>query len=247
MMRRGFTIVELLVVISLIALLVALILPNFGTARESARMALCMANLHNLGVATDAFTDDYNQRLPGIWGSVWVKPSVSGGGCWLSNAPAGQSPWQAAPHTGEIWSYTQTNAKIYRCPSLTEGALNTGVGSNGKFDYSAFHAFAGARRYKLPQEALMAPFGIYVRAPWIIEESPTYYLNNGNAEGGFGGGDKIGAWHNGGGNLVGFDSSVITIQSTTNLSSYDFYAYTPSSQLVNLSSHGSGFGGWDGR
>jgi prepilin-type N-terminal cleavage/methylation domain-containing protein len=247
LIKRGFTIVELMVVISLVTILIALILPNFGTSRESARMTLCMGNLHNLGVATDAFTNDYAERLPGIWGSVWVKPSVGGGGCWLSNPPAGQSPWQAAPQTGELWPYTQTDPKIYRCPSLKEAPLNTGKGSNGKFDYSAFHAFAGTRRWKLPQEAYCAPFGIHVRAPWMIEESPMFYLNNGNAEGGFGGGDKIGAWHNGAGNLVGFDSSVVTIQNSTNLSSYDFYARTPSNQYVNLASHSSGFGGWEKR
>ena len=46
--RDGFTLVELLVVITIIAILMALLLPAVQTARENAQDTQCKANLHNL-------------------------------------------------------------------------------------------------------------------------------------------------------------------------------------------------------
>ena len=47
--KHGFTIVELLVVVSIIALLIAILLPAIGKARDAARVTQSTANLRNLG------------------------------------------------------------------------------------------------------------------------------------------------------------------------------------------------------
>ena len=60
MNRRGFTLIELLVTIVVIALLIALLLPAVQSAREAARSSACVNNLHQLGVALDAFHDLHN-------------------------------------------------------------------------------------------------------------------------------------------------------------------------------------------
>jgi prepilin-type N-terminal cleavage/methylation domain-containing protein/prepilin-type processing-associated H-X9-DG protein len=49
-MRRGFSLVELLISISVIALLLALLMPAVQAAREAARRAECMNNLHQYGI-----------------------------------------------------------------------------------------------------------------------------------------------------------------------------------------------------
>lgn len=54
---RGFTLVELLVVIAIIGILVALLLPAIQAARESARRAQCLSNLHNLALAALNYHD----------------------------------------------------------------------------------------------------------------------------------------------------------------------------------------------
>lgn len=63
----GFTLVELLVVVALIALLVSVLLPALGRARQQARAAACQANLHNLGLAVCMYADSNRGWLP-EWG-----------------------------------------------------------------------------------------------------------------------------------------------------------------------------------
>ena len=53
---RAFTLIEVLVVVSIISYLVALMLPSLSKARESSRSAVCATNQHQLAVAATAYT-----------------------------------------------------------------------------------------------------------------------------------------------------------------------------------------------
>lgn len=63
-MRRGFTIIELLVTIAIIGLLIALLLPAVQMARESSRRAQCLNNLRQMGVAFHNYHSAHNQFPP---------------------------------------------------------------------------------------------------------------------------------------------------------------------------------------
>jgi len=68
----GFTLVELLVVITIIGILVSLLLPAVQAARESARQTQCMNNLNQIAKAALTHESQYGFLPTGGWGSTWA-------------------------------------------------------------------------------------------------------------------------------------------------------------------------------
>ena len=62
--RCGFTLVELLVVIGIIALLISILLPTLTRAREAANRAACLSNLRQLGTAFHLYGVSYKNTIP---------------------------------------------------------------------------------------------------------------------------------------------------------------------------------------
>lgn len=60
----GFTLVETLIVIAIIAVLAALILPTFVEAKAGAKSAACMSRLHQIGIAMAMYRDDFGELAP---------------------------------------------------------------------------------------------------------------------------------------------------------------------------------------
>ncbi len=59
-----FTLIELLVVVAIIAVLIAILLPALGRAREGAKIAVCCSKLRQIGSAYQMYHSDYNDRGP---------------------------------------------------------------------------------------------------------------------------------------------------------------------------------------
>jgi prepilin-type N-terminal cleavage/methylation domain-containing protein/prepilin-type processing-associated H-X9-DG protein len=114
---RGFTLVELLVVISIIALLMALMLPALGAAREAGRRTQCAANLHAIGQASVVYANTYRGHLPvterlGVGSFTLVMPSEQF--IWSG----GMAPYGTGYiHAGLLYPDRMVTANVYFCPS----------------------------------------------------------------------------------------------------------------------------------
>jgi prepilin-type N-terminal cleavage/methylation domain-containing protein len=69
--RKAFTLVELLVVISIIALLLSIMMPALQKARELSRRVTCTARLHQQGIALSAYGVSYNKFPPPVSKGAW--------------------------------------------------------------------------------------------------------------------------------------------------------------------------------
>ena len=65
--RAGFTLVELLVVTSVLAVLSGMLLPVFARARERGREAACRSHIRQLGMGLLLYTQDYDGQFPSFW------------------------------------------------------------------------------------------------------------------------------------------------------------------------------------
>ena len=115
----GFTLVELLVVVAIMSLLLAILLPALGRAKELAVSVKCQANVHQLGIAWHTFVMDNKGRLPSA--------ETTGYGKAQELAYAGFNPerWvlsdgngntEKAITDGALWDYV-TSIPSYRCPA----------------------------------------------------------------------------------------------------------------------------------
>ena len=106
--RGGFTLVELIVVIAVVALLIALLMPALARARESAKVVTCASNLRQITTMLRVYACANDGRLPyqavGLadW-SVALAPLSRGQGCF--RCPADDNPRRDAPGFTMIRSY----------------------------------------------------------------------------------------------------------------------------------------------
>lgn len=62
--RGGFTLIELMIVIAIIAILAAILVPNFIRARAQGQLTACKSNLKNIGTAMEMYSTDWNGKYP---------------------------------------------------------------------------------------------------------------------------------------------------------------------------------------
>ena len=66
--RRGFTMVELLTVIAIIAILAGILFPVFATVRKNVHKATCSSNMHSIAVGLKLYKDDHGAYPEALYG-----------------------------------------------------------------------------------------------------------------------------------------------------------------------------------
>lgn len=113
----GFTLLELLVVIAVIAILAGLLLPALAGVKARGHSASCKSNLKQLQLAWGMYADDNGGRVAGnvvrwVLGSEGMADENVGGWVW-GNAQRDQTDDNL--RNGLLWAYTGAS-RLYRCP-----------------------------------------------------------------------------------------------------------------------------------
>jgi prepilin-type N-terminal cleavage/methylation domain-containing protein len=143
----GFTLIELLVVIGIISILAALIFPTFASAREKARSAACLSNLHQIGLAMSMYMEDSDGVYP--WGA---DPSDKNTLIWAS-FPNYYPLVQQMPLLTDILTPYVRNKEVWHCPDDSGfDVLDTNINGNTGFALNArpsmFQAFGTSYMYR---------------------------------------------------------------------------------------------------
>ena len=146
---RCYTLIELLVIISIIVILAGILFPAIRSARESARRTQCMANQKNIGVYVQHYAYNNNRSLSALsdW-KTWYRNLIeANGGFNIKDGAALPDSGYLTPNNKGEYTYLNGTgigmAKVFRCPSdvsLKEGAL----ASYGRNDPKA----GGTLKYK---------------------------------------------------------------------------------------------------
>jgi prepilin-type N-terminal cleavage/methylation domain-containing protein/prepilin-type processing-associated H-X9-DG protein len=194
--NRGFSLVELLVVISVIALLIALLLPSLSRSRQAAQRVACLSNLRQMAIAAQAYVNENKGSYP-----IAYYSSNAGGVTYnfawdLTTIYRPAQPPEVIP--GLLWGRGGTT-QIQQCPSY-EGKANwlsdpyTGYNYNTSFighgQWESIVSPAKAVQIKNPAQTALFGDGQYsggankfMRAPWPNPGDASYYGRWGGTQG----------------------------------------------------------------
>jgi competence protein ComGC len=128
-LRRGFTLIDILVTLAVVVVLISLMLPSLGRVRETAHQVVCRSNVRQVGIGVSLYAQDNFDRLMHTenvtaddgsakpWDTIMLRLNAVGGG---------PGPWDGL---GLLYAHDYLPApKLYYCPSHS--------GRHGFIDYS---------------------------------------------------------------------------------------------------------------
>ena len=122
--KSGFTLIELMIVIAIIAILAAILVPNFLKARAQGQLTACKSNCKNIATALEMYSSDNGGRYPSS-GSFEVKLT---GGNYLKLIPTCPAAGSAT-YTGSFSSTQTPDSFSFYCNGNNHAKAYTGFSS----------------------------------------------------------------------------------------------------------------------
>ncbi len=142
--RLGFTLVELLVVIGIIALLISILLPALSKARETANRVKCAANLKAFGTCLLVYANDNNGAYPRTNGDVTTAPTIDTLGYndsdWTTSSTIPACSVMASMYL--LARQEQISLQMFICPSSS--GIRLVYAGGGVQNHSNFNIVPGA-------------------------------------------------------------------------------------------------------
>lgn len=239
---RGFTLIEVLVVMGIIGVLFSIMLPMVCRVRDGGRETLCASHMRQLTGAFLMFAADNGGHLPG--GLYGPNDGTQLQSDWLF----GWGNFDSTPIQGTVYPYLH-DPSVYLCPSLDSLAAGGFAQSNGHFDYASFTCFEGANVANINQQSKLYQLDgttfQFVSTPLIAQEDP-YQFNGYNIEGDHSNVDQMTHIHHGGAYYGAIDGSVQWVNEPDVVDSWSngcwqWTCFTTSNHEVSLAQ----YGGWN--
>ena len=147
--NQGFTLVELLVVIGIIALLISILLPSLNRARETANRVKCGSNLKQIGQALLLYSNENKNAFPRTYFDVTKGPILTNKGSTASDPfsaamGANTDPNNVPAALFLLLRTQEISAEVFTCPSGIAEKDSFGGGTNTALNRSNFYGGAPA-------------------------------------------------------------------------------------------------------
>ncbi len=164
--KSGFTLVELLVVIGIIAVLVSILLPALGRVREQARTIKCASNLRSVGQGLMIYVAGNRGYFPASY--TYVGQQVRGGVETPNAAVNGYIHWSSYIYGMNANPTNPVSADAFLCPSLEKGGLPPANTTDDNHDFGIPNDAPGVVDQQVPRCAYTLNEAICPRNKFVL-------------------------------------------------------------------------------